>query len=63
MRELTVQEMDQASGGILPLLGFVIAVAGKVAGTGTATGWAISSAGVLLGSYQLADYLYNLKER
>ena len=32
MRELTVQELDQASGGILPLIGFAIALVSKVGG-------------------------------
>ena len=57
MRELTFDDMDQASGGILPVIGFALAVAGKVGGGGGAVGWAIGSASLVLASYELAKYL------
>ena len=57
MRELTVQEMDQASGGILPLIGFGFALAGKVGGTTTVVAWAVSSASLIPGTYEAARYL------
>ena len=60
MRELTVQEMDQASGGILPLIGLAIAVAGKVGGSAGVVGWAVGSAGLVLASFEAASYLGNL---
>lgn len=54
MRELTLQERNEVSGGILPLIGFGLAVAGKVtAGGGVAT-WAIASASLVAASYGLA---------
>lgn len=54
MRELTVQEKDEVSGGILPLIGFGLAVAAKAMGSGGVTGWAISSASLVVASYGLA---------
>lgn len=61
MRELTVQEMGQASGGILPLIGFGLAVAGKLAGSTGVVTWAISSASLILATYGAAGYLHNRK--
>ncbi len=61
MRELTVQEMDQASGGILPLIGFAIALVSKVTGS-TGVAWAVSSAGLILGTFEAAKYLGDLKK-
>lgn len=55
MNELTSQEMQQASGGWLPLVGVALAVAGKVTATGPAT-WAVSSASLILGVYQAAEH-------
>ncbi len=54
MRELTVQEMDEASGGIVPVLGVVLAfgslvVKHKVAAT------AIGVAGLLLAGVSLVQ--------
>ena len=57
MRELTVQEMDQASGGILPLIGFGLALAGKLAGSSGVVTWGISSASLILGTYGAAAWL------
>ena len=54
MNELTTQEMEQASGGILPLIGLALAVAGKVTATGP-VGWAIGSAGLVLATYQAME--------
>ena len=54
MNELTTQEMEQTSGGFLPLVGVALAVASKVTATGPA-GWAISSAGLVLASYQAME--------
>ena len=60
MQELTVQELDQASGGILPLIGFAIALVSKVGGSTGVVGWAASSAGLVLATYEGAKYLGNL---
>lgn len=54
MNELTTQEMEQASGGIWPIVGFALAVAGKVTASGPVS-WAASSASLALASYQLMD--------
>ena len=54
MRELTIQEREEASGGWLPVLGFGLALAGKLVGGGGVAGWAIGSASLILGTYQLA---------
>ncbi len=59
MRELTVQEMDQTSGGILPLIGFAVALVSKVGGSAGVVTWAASSAGLVLATYQAAKYLGN----
>ena len=57
MQELTAEEMDQASGGFLPVVGFALSLAGHVSGFTSVTSWAISSGGLILGSYSLAAYL------
>lgn len=57
MQELTDQEMDTAAGGILPIIGFGLALASKAAGsTGVAT-WALGSASLVLSSFSLGQYL------
>ena len=63
MRTLNAQEMDAASGGLIPLavVGFALAVASKVTAGGTATGWAVSSAGLIVGSYGLAAHFLGPK--
>ena len=55
MKELTTQELDQASGGFLPLIGLGLAVVGKFTATGPVT-WAVGSAGMVTSVYQTAEY-------
>ncbi len=55
--ELTDEEMDQASGGILPVIGFGLALAGKASGSAGVIGWAIGSASLIVASYDLARFL------
>lgn len=62
MRTLSAQEMDQTSGGILPLIGFGLALAGKLAGSAGVAGWAVGSASLVLATYEGANYLDSLKE-
>ncbi len=59
MRELTYDDMEQASGGILPVIGFGLALAGKLGGGGGVVSWAVSSASLVVASYELAKYLDN----
>ncbi|MCY3792860.1 MAG: class IIb bacteriocin, lactobin A/cerein 7B family [Gammaproteobacteria bacterium] len=54
MNELTTQEMEQTSGGIWPIVGLALAVAGKTTASGP-VGWAVGSASVVLASYQFAE--------
>lgn len=54
MRELTLQEKDEVSGGFLPLIGFGLAVAAKAMGSSGVAGWAIGSASLIVASYGLA---------
>ena len=56
MKELTTQELDQASGGILPLIGLALAVVGKFTATGPVS-WAVGSSSLVLGVYTTAEYL------
>ena len=63
MRTLTVQEMDQTSGGILPLIGFALALAGKVAGSAGVTTWAVGSASLVLATFEGAKYARSLKDK
>ncbi len=55
--ELTDDEMQQAGGGILPVIGFGLALAGKASGSAGVVGWAIGSASLIVASYDLAGYL------
>ena len=55
MKELTTEEMEQANGGWLPLVGLALAVAGKLTASGPAS-WAIGSAGLVLTTYQVAQH-------
>ena len=55
--ELTDEELQQAGGGILPVIGFGLALAGKASGSAGVVGWAISSSSLVLASYELAGYL------
>ena len=54
MRTLTVQEMEQATGGVLPILGVVIAFGGLVVRHKVASA-IIGLAGLALAGQQLAD--------
>ncbi len=63
MQELNVHEMDQASGGILPLIGFALALVSKVGGSTGVVGWAAGSAGLILGTFEAAKYLGSLKQQ
>ena len=60
MRTLTTQELEQAGGGILPLIGFGLALAGKLGGSAGVAGWAVGSASLVLATYEAANYLGNL---
>lgn len=62
MHELNQQDLDNTSGGILPLVGFGLALAGKAAGSTGVVTWAVSSAGLILSTYEAAKYLDSLKE-
>ena len=62
MRELNQQEMDEASGGIVPLIGFAVALAGHLSGFTGVTTWAISSIGLIAGTFGAAQYLAANKE-
>ncbi|MDP6377510.1 MAG: class IIb bacteriocin, lactobin A/cerein 7B family [Pseudomonadales bacterium] len=55
MRELTANEIEATTGGVLPIVGIGIAIASKLSATGLA-GWALSSAGLILSSYQVAEH-------
>lgn len=55
MKELTTQEMGQASGGWLPLVGVGLAVIGKVTASGP-VGWAAGSASLIIASYQAMEH-------
>jgi hypothetical protein len=57
MRELTETEIDEVSGGFLPIFGFGVALAGKALGSAGVYGWAISSASLILSSYSFGEYL------
>ena len=57
VQELTYDELDQASGGFLPVIGFALSLAGHVAGSTGPVTWAISSGGLIVGSWSLAEYL------
>ena len=63
MQELNLNEIEQANGGILPVVGFALAVAGKVGGSSGAIGWAVSSASLVLSTFEAAKYLGSLKKR
>ena len=63
MRTLTTQEMEQAGGGILPLIGLGLALAGKLGGSAGVAGWAVGSASLVLATYEGAKYLDGLKQQ
>lgn len=54
MKELTTQELEQASGGWLPLVGVALALAGKATATGPVS-WAVGSASLVLATYQAME--------
>ena len=62
VQELSQQELDHAGGGVLPLVGFGLAVVGKAAGSSGVVTWAVSSASLILSTYEAAKYLDGLKE-
>lgn len=55
MNELTTQEMEQASGGLLPLVGVALAFAGKATAGGPVS-YAIGVASTTLAIYQAAQH-------
>ena len=57
MRELTETEIESVYGGVLPLIGFGLALASKALGSAGVFGWAINSAGLIVASYSLGDYM------
>ena len=57
MRELNTQEMEEVSGGVLPLIAVAISFAGHVAGFSGPATWAISSIGLILSTYSAAVYV------
>lgn len=59
MQELTQEEMSESAGGVVPVVGFVVAVAGHAAGFSGVGTWALSSASLITASYGLAEYLHN----
>lgn len=60
MQELTQDEMSAANGGVLPVIGFGLALGAKAAGSGGVATWAISSASLVLASFELGRYLGSL---
>ena len=57
MQELTEQEIEEVTGGILPLIGFGLALGGKVIGSAGVGGWALSSASLILAAYSAGVWL------
>ncbi len=57
MRELNEQEMDEASGGFVSLVGFAASFALHLAGFSGPLTWAISSIGLIGSTYGAAVYL------
>ncbi|MCZ6643193.1 MAG: class IIb bacteriocin, lactobin A/cerein 7B family [Gammaproteobacteria bacterium] len=56
MRELNAQEIEEVSGGFLPLVAFGLSFAGHLAGFSGPITWAISSAGLILSTIGAAMY-------
>ena len=61
MRELNVNEIEQVNGGLLPLLGFGLAVVSH-AGARTVVGYFLTRASSLLAGYELAKYFSKKNE-
>ncbi len=57
MRELNAQEIEEVSGGFLPLVAFGLSFAGHIAGFSGPLAWAISSAGLIASTIGAAMYL------
>ena len=57
MRELSEQEMDEASGGFVSLIGFGVALIGHLAGFSGPAMWALSSVGLIASTYGAAVYV------
>ena len=57
MRELSQDEIEQVDGGVLPLIGFGIALGGKLTATSGLASWAFGSAGLIYATYGAAEYL------
>ena len=57
MRELNAQEVEEVSGGFLPLVAFGLSFAGHLAGFSGPVTWALSSAGLLASTFAAAAYL------
>ena len=57
MRELTYDDMDQASGGVLPLIALGVAVGSTVAKGGTA--WFLGGVGIGMAANSVWDYYSN----
>lgn len=56
MRALTEREVEQVSGGIVPVVLFGAALVSKVAGGGGLVAWAASSVGLIGATYYMAEY-------
>ena len=59
MRELNTEEMDEVSGGVLPIIAWGLAIAGHAAGFSGPVTWAISSAGLVASTYAAAEFMAN----
>ena len=57
MRELNAQEIDEVSGGFLPVVAFAISLGGHLAGFSGPITWGLSSAGLVLSSFGFAAWL------
>ena len=55
MRELTMKEVDEVDGGVLPLVMLGIAIGSKFTATSLA-GWAFGSAGLIGATYYAMEY-------
>ena len=58
MRTLTDQEIEEVSGGFLPVIAFAASLAGHMTGFGGVAGWAASSIGLIASSAGLAAYMH-----
>lgn len=58
MRELTEAEVEEVSGGIVPVIAFGASLAAHMSGFGGVAGWAISSVSLIASSYSLAQYAH-----